>query len=67
MHETGGEQANQSSEAACGRLHSTQTKQARLYATSLVRGRAGYRANRSFFRAFLEIGVILFIIISCIV
>jgi hypothetical protein len=29
--------------------------------------RAGYRANRSFFRAFLEIGIILFIIISCIV
>jgi hypothetical protein len=27
--------------------------------------RARYRANRSFFRAFLEIGIILFIIISC--
>lgn len=45
MHETGGEQANQSSEAACGRLHSTQTKQARLHATSLVRGRLAPRCR----------------------
>jgi hypothetical protein len=29
--------------------------------------RARYRANRSFFRAFLEIGIILFIIISYII
>jgi hypothetical protein len=38
---------------------------------SLSRGypgvKVGYRADRSFFRAFLEIGIILFIIISCVV
>jgi hypothetical protein len=35
--------------------------------TSTITDRTGYRANRSFFQAFLEIGIILFIIISCIV
>jgi hypothetical protein len=46
--------------------------QVALRFTFLVRrgcldGRAGYRAYRSFFRVFLEIDIILFIIISCIV
>jgi hypothetical protein len=39
MHETGGKQANQSTEAACGHQHSTRNKQPRLHATSLARGR----------------------------
>jgi len=36
MHQEGGKQANQSAEAACGRVNATRTKQLTLHATSLT-------------------------------